>query len=173
MSQESGNPPAKMQDCNPAAQRGPQHDSIARFEGTWKAEVRIWMDPSSDPMVSTGTMKNTMILNGFFLEHVYEDDAGYFSGRGFWGYNHVDQRYEGLWIDVMATCLQIDNGQHDSAHDTYTMTGTVTDPMSHRPMKRKSIIRYTDANHHSVEMFIQKENAPEVKVMEIRYARKA
>lgn len=160
------------QRCMQPPTAGPQHESIARFAGTWRAEVKLWTDPTSDPQVSTGKMKNTMVLNGLFLEQVYEDDTGYFSGRGFWGYNTVDQRYEGFWIDTMANMLQLEYGQHDPATDRWTMHGSMTDPSGNgNTIKKKSVITYENAEAHRLEMFFEAPGAPEVKCMEIAYKR--
>ncbi len=42
------------------------HERLKPFEGTFKAEVKMWMGPG-DPMVSTGTMTSTLELGGRFL----------------------------------------------------------------------------------------------------------
>ena len=153
------------------AATGPQHESLARFAGTWRAEVKFWMDPAQPPQVSRGTMTNMLVLGGRFLQQEYRDDAGMFEGRGFWGYNTIDQRYEGVWIDSMATFFQIEHGQHDPAADTYTMVGTMTDPTSRRPMRKRSVIVYRGPNEHTLEMFFEGQAGRENKAMEIRYTR--
>lgn len=50
------------------AAAAPQHASIARFGGRWRAEVRFWMDPAAPPHVSHGVMENALILGGRFLQ---------------------------------------------------------------------------------------------------------
>ncbi len=152
-------------------QPGPEHASLARFEGTWRSVVKIWMDPAADPMASTGTMKNTMVLGGKFLEQVYEDDAGMFSGRGFWGYNTTDGRYEGFWIDSMATFFHIEHGEHDAGRDVYTMAGQMTCPQTGQPMKKRSVISFKGPDANSMEMYFTGADGQEKKAMEIQYVR--
>lgn len=49
------------------SQLGPEHQLLARFAGRWRAEVRLFFVPDAPPQVSTGTMVNTLVLNGLFL----------------------------------------------------------------------------------------------------------
>ena len=162
----------KMQEmCAQAAQTGPEHESLARLEGTWRAEVKMWMDPAGEPNVSHGTMVNTMVLGGRFLQEEYKDDSGMFEGKGFWGYNASDKRYEGVWIDSMATFVQLESGQHDPATDTYAMEGSMTDPSSGQPMAKRSVIKVISPDEHTMEMYFNSEQGPEMKCMEIHYKR--
>ncbi len=168
MTSDSG----EMKDaCMGAAGTGPEHEGIARLEGTWRAEVKMWMGPQGEPMVSQGTMKNTMVLGGRFLQEAYEDDAGMYEGRGFWGYNTTEKRYEGLWIDAMATFFQLEHGAHDASTDTYTMHGSMTNPANGQTMKKRSVIRVLSPTEHTMEVFFQTGDGKESKSMEIRYVR--
>lgn len=157
--------------CAAAARTGPEHESLARFAGSWRAEVKLWMDPAGAPQVSRGTMTNRMVLGGRFLQQEYRDDSGLFEGRGFWGYNHVDKRFEGFWIDSMATFFHIEHGRHDAASDTYTMAGTLTDPSSGKPLTKRSVIKVKGPDEHTLEMFFQSAAGPELKSMQITYQR--
>jgi len=157
--------------CAAAAETGPQHDTLARFAGNWRAEVKIWMEPGKDPIVTHGTMRSEMVLGGRFLQQQYRDENGTMEGRGFWGYNTIDGRYEGFWIDSMATMFQVEQGQHDAESDTYEMIGTMTDPGSRRMMKKRSLITYAGPKAHRMEMFFDRGEGGEQKCMEIRYTR--
>lgn len=165
----------KMDACMAAAQLTAEHELLKAFEGTWKAEAKMWMDPSADPMVSTGVMKNSLILGGRFIEHDYANDDGNFFGKGHWGYNTVDKRWEGVWLDSMGTGMMIDYGQYDPAKKTWTMTGEVTDPASGEPMKKRSTVIVRDNDHHTMEMYFTATTGEhagvEMKIMEITYTR--
>jgi hypothetical protein len=72
---------------------GSEHRRFESFVGTFRAEVKTWMGPG-DPMISTGTMKNTLDLGGRFLRQDYVGDPNdgpfpEFAGRGFRGFNTV------------------------------------------------------------------------------------
>lgn len=102
---------------------------------------------------------------------MYRDDAGEFEGRGFWGYNTVDRRHEGLWIDSLATFFQLEYGEHDSGSDTYTMTGSMTDPSTAKTIRKRSVITYHGPDAHTMEMFFGDAVDQMKRSMEIRYTR--
>ena len=157
--------------CASTAELAPEHQAIARCAGTWRAEVKLWMSPGGEPNVSQGTMVNTMVLGGRFLEHDYKDDSGMFEGKGFWGYNTVDKRFEGLWIDSMATFFQIEHGQLDHGGNSWTMTGSMTNPGTGQPMKKRSVVKILGPDEHVMEMYFQMGPNAEAKAMEIHYTR--
>lgn len=146
------------------------HAGLARFAGRWKADVKFWFDPSAPPAESTGVMVNTMELDGRFLRQDYRADSGMIQGQGYWGYNTVDQRFEGLWIDTRCTFFQLEQGRHDAATDTYHMAGSFTDPMTRRPLRKRSEIHYVAADEHVIAMFME-DGGRDLKMMEIRYTR--
>jgi len=151
------------------------HEKLKPFEGTFKAEVKMWMGPG-EPHVSTGTMVNSLDLGGRFLEQRYkgnETDGPFpnFEGRGWWGFNTIDKRYEGMWIDNASTFMQTDAGHLDESGNTWTMTGTMTNPETGQPMQKRSVITLEDENHHRMEMFFSTTDGGEFKAMEINYTR--
>ncbi len=151
------------------------HERLKPFVGTFKAEVSMWMGPG-DPMVSTGVMTNTLELGGRFLHQVYQGDATEgpfpnFQGRGYWGYNTTDHRYEGLWIDTACTHFCLEYGQVDEAGKVWTMLGSMTNPQTGSPMQKKSIITLHDDNSHEMEMFFETSPGEWNKGMHIKYNR--
>lgn len=152
----------------------PEHEKLKPFEGTFRAEVRIWMGPG-DPMKSTGTMVNEFDLGGRFLRQTYTGDPSEvpfpsFEGRGYLGYNNVSKLFEGFWIDNASTMMQIETGELDAAGRVWTMTGEMANPQSGASMTKRSVMTVRDANHHSMEMFFDAGEG-EVKSMEILYER--
>ena len=130
-------------DCAPA---GPveQHKLFEQFVGTWKAEVTMWMGPG-EPMVSTGTMVNSLDLGGRYLKQDYKGDATdgpfpNFEGRGFWGFNDVTGKFEGLWIDNASNQMATEQGGYD-ASSTSSSGGT----SSCGQRRRQSAARRTGA----------------------------
>jgi hypothetical protein len=153
-----------------------QHKKLEPFVGTFRAEVKMWMGPG-EPFVATGTIVNSWDLDGRFLRQDYKGDPNdgpfpNFAGRGFWGYNTIDKRYEGFWIDSASTFMQFETGQLDAAGKVWTMTGKMTDPMSGAQLEKKSVITLKDNDHHSMAMYFGPPGGPENKAMEIHYARK-
>lgn len=153
---------------------GPQHEQLKTFEGTFRAVVKLWMGPG-DPMVATGTMTNTMQLDGRFLHQDYVGDASEgpfprFVGKGYWGFNDAIGKYEGFWIDNASNIMQTDVGTVDDAGKAWTMIGEFPSPATGAPMRKRTVIRYVDHDHHSVESFFGPEGE-EQKTMEIEYER--
>ena len=92
---------AWMEYAAPAA----EHEYLKRREGTWKARTRFWMKPGDPPAESEGTMTNTLILGGRFLQSSYEGNTpwGEFSGMALDGFDRIRNKYVGIWIDSMGT----------------------------------------------------------------------
>ena len=157
--------------CSEMGALAEAHKNFEALVGTFKAEVKMWMDPTADPSVSQGTMINTMVVGGHFLQQDYKDDTGMFEGKGFWGYNSTDNCFEGFWIDTMANFFQIEKGQHDASADTYNMNGSMTCPTSGQAYQKRSVIKYVDANTNSIEMYFTGPDGNEAKMMEINYKR--
>ncbi len=168
--------PDQMAACAEMFKPVAEHAEFAPFVGTFRAEVRMWMPGASEPQISTGTMVNELVLGDRYLEQRYQDDSGMFQGRGFLGYNTVDKRYEGFWIDSMATFFQVEHGQLDKNSRTWEMHSTMTDPGAGTPMHKRSVMTATDDDHLTMEMYfaplIDGKPGPECKCMEIRYERK-
>ena len=151
------------------------HERLKPFEGTFQAEVKMWMGPG-DPHTSTGTMTNAFELGGRFLKQNYKGhdvDGPFpnFEGRGYWGYNTVNNCYEGFWIDTAATFFQIETGQVDDSGKVWEMTGTMTNPQTGDPLVKRSVITLHDENSHTMEMFFEAQGQPSCKAMEIVYTR--
>jgi len=162
-------------DCAAIGATTEEHEMLEAFVGTFAAKVSMWMGPG-DPMVSTGVMNNTMELGGRFLHQSYIGDATdgpfpEFEGRGYWGYNTTTKKWEGFWIDTATTAMQTEQGDVDASGTTWTMIGPEqVHPASGEMMRKKSIIRLRDRDHHAMEMsFITADG--EQKVMEIHYTR--
>lgn len=163
--------------CMAAGELTAEHELLKRFEGTWRAEVKMWMGPGpetgAEPMVSRGTMRNTPIFGGRFVEQDYADDAGMFQGRGFFGYNTVEKRWEGFWIDTMATFMMTERGAYDAATNSWTMTDELRDPGSGHMMRKRSVVTLRDDGTHTMETWFTplagRNAGKESKCMEIAY----
>ncbi|MHC4236637.1 MAG: DUF1579 family protein, partial [Planctomycetota bacterium] len=95
---------------------------------------------------------------------------GTFEGRGYWGYNNVTRKYEGFWIDTASTMMQTETGTLDETGKVWAMIGEMVEPQTGGSLKRRSVIKLVDDDHHTMEMFVDTGDG-EVKNMEIRYER--
>jgi hypothetical protein len=149
-----------------------EHEKLQPFEGTFRAEVKLWMGPG-DPHTSSGTMVNRWALGGLFLEQIYTGDPSdgpfpAFEGRGFWGYNPALGKYEGVWVDNAGPMIQFERGTLDGK--VWTMIGEVACGASGKTMTKRSVITLESDDRHRVEMYFN-EGQGEHKAMEIRYVR--
>jgi hypothetical protein len=151
------------------------HKRFEPFVGKFKTEVKMWMGPG-EPFVSTGVMDNKLVLGGRFLAQRYKGDSAdgpfpNFEGQGYWGFNTVANKYEGVWMDTACTFMQTETGDIDATGKVWTMVGEMTDPQSGGKMKKRTVITLIDNDHHSMETFFTHPGGSEAKAMEIQYAR--
>ncbi len=151
------------------------HEKLKPFEGTFRADVKIWMGPG-EPMASTGTMTSSFDLGGRVLHQCYTGDPSEgsfpdFEGRGYWGFNKATGKYEGFWIDTASTIMQTETGDVNESGAVWTMTGSMPCQQTGGTKKKKSVITLKDNDHHSLEMYFEGPDGKEVKGMEIHYTR--
>lgn len=166
---------AERESCAGFGKPAEAHKRFEPFVGSFRASVQMWMGPG-EPMVSTGVMTNTLELGGRYLRHSYRGDPSpgpfpAFEGHGYWGYNTVDERYEGFWIDNACTLMQWEHGQVDRSGRVWTMLSTITNPQTGEPMEKKSVIRLEGENRHTMEMFAATADGQWQKSMHIEYTR--
>lgn len=159
---------------NQMPQPGAQHELLRPFEGTFRAVVKIHMGPG-EPIVSAGTMVNRFVLGGLYLAQEYQGDDAEgpfpaFEGRGFWGFNFGSNLYEGFWIDNASSIMQREDGQVDESGKLWEMHSEIVHPQAGK-MKKRSLIRLLDDDHHEMESFMTPEGGTEMKTMEISYTR--
>lgn len=163
--------------CDWEGMRAPvaQHKLFEPFVGTFKATVTMHMGPG-DPMIATGEMVNELEFDGLFLRQHYtgdQDETPFpaFHGRGYWAYNKIDERYEGVWIDNACSWIMTEQGQVDDAGKVWTMHGTMTDPGNGKRIARRSMVLLKDNDHHRMEMYHHPEGGEERLTMAIDYVR--
>ena len=165
---------AMMAPWEKAMTPGEQHARLAEhFEGTWDTKMSLWMAPGAEPMVSTGTSTNTMILGGRQLKMEFSGtfmDMP-FMGIGFTGYDNVRGVYTGSWTDNMTTGTMISTGSYDPATATYTFKSEMPDPMHGGALVPiRETVRIVDEDHHVMEMF-ETRDGNEVRTMVLEYTK--
>jgi hypothetical protein len=84
----------------------------------------------------------------------------------------MKKKYVGTWMDTMGTMVMMMMGTADPSGKVITMTGTMDDFMTGKPMQLRTVTRIVDANKHVMEMFGPDPAGKEFKMMEIVYTRK-
>ena len=154
---------------------GEIHKMMAKSVGTWTGAISMWMAPNSQPMTSTGEMKNEMILGGRYLKGT---NTGNFMGMPFegistTGYDNAKKVFYNNWIDNMGTGMMNLTGTWDGGTKSITFTGTMVDPASGKDVAVRQILKFIDDNHQVMEMYASAgAGGTEFKTMEIKFTRK-
>ncbi len=151
------------------------HQLLHRFAGTFRAEVKIYMGPG-EPMISTGTMVNSIELGGLYLHQNYRGDSNdgpfpNFCGQGFWGYNQTLGQFEGFWIDNASTTMQLEFGNVDSTGNRWEMHSEFVPAADQPAIRKRSVIEWMNHDRHLMRTWFQPPGADEFMSMEISYQR--
>jgi hypothetical protein len=151
---------------------GEAHSHLAERAGTWKVEIKSWMDPKADPTVSTGTTTLEMVLGGRYLKEVFKANmmGMSFEGWGLTGYENVSGEYWGTWVDNMSTGTMVSRGKWDEKEGALVMKAHYLDPVSGEKVKVRLVDR-PDGKDRSVVTFYEDRGKGEVRTMEITYTR--
>lgn len=157
-----------------AATPGPEHQRLASMVGSWNATMKMWMDPAKPPIVSTYTAERKWILGGRFLQ---EEVKGQFQGQpfhgmGLTGYDKIQKKYVGVWIDSMSTAISTSLGTADASGKVLTFTREETDPITGKKIKGRDMLHLIGPDQQLLEMFKEGPGGKEIKVMEIAVTRK-
>jgi hypothetical protein len=155
---------------------GPEHKLLASLAGTYEAKVKAYFDPTKGPDESTGTMQRKMIMQGRFLQELYDGKAmgQPFYGMGIMGYDKLKKKYTSAWIDTMSTSIMTSLGTYDADKKTFTSVGEDVDPYTGKKMKLRDVFKIVSDKEQLLEMYrgpAEGEGA-EFKVLEIHYTRK-
>jgi len=152
---------------------GEIHKMMAKSVGTWTCAITMWMQPNTQPMNSTGEMKNEMILGGRYLKGT---NTGNFMGQPFegisiTGYDNAKKIFVNNWIDNMGTGMMNLTGTWDNATKSITFQGSMVDPASGKDIPIREVLTFNDDNHQTMEMYANM-GGQEFKTMEIKFTRK-
>lgn len=167
-------PAAQPYDPVEMGKPGPQHESLARFAGVWKAQGRTWMEPGGEPLPIAGTMRQRMILGDRFLESEWEGSlAGTtkFWGRSLDGYDRVAGEYVALWVDSMGTLLHTYRGAPGPDANVRALRGTMPDPSGSGVTTVRNVTTYVSSQAYKFESWATPAGGEEFKAMEILFTR--
>lgn len=156
------------------------HKLLGELVGTWTYTVKMWMDPTGQPMESKGTATRRSEWGGRYF---VADASGRFAmpgadgkmqqfdfkGRSTEGYDDAKKKFVATWIDNMGTGIEMFEGTFDPATKTFTYLAEVEMGPGMKSEVRETI-KVTDKDHHVMEWF-EHRGGKEVKTMEIDYTR--
>lgn len=152
---------------------GDMHKMLAKSDGEWTFAMTSWMSPNSEPMKSTGSTVNRMILGGRYQEsrHTGNIMDMPFEGIGTLGYDNAKKVFVSSWVDNMGTGIMHMEGQWDEASQAINFTGKAFDPITGKDYDVKEVFKWVDDNTQQMEMYTVVDGK-EVKNMEITFTRK-
>jgi hypothetical protein len=152
---------------------GDVHKMMAKSDGQWKGDVTWWMAPGQQPMHSTTTSTNTMIMGGRYQQSIDKGDmmGMPFEGMNILGYDNAKKMFVSTWVDNMGTGMMNMEGTWDEATKSVTMKGKSYDPMTKKAMNIRQVFKYIDDNNQMLEMYMIMPEGKEFKSMEIKYTR--
>ena len=154
------------------AEPGPQHEGLARYVGSWKGEVFMWMAPGMEPMVDSSTAEGKMILGGRYLEFIHSGSFGGmpFEGRAIEAYSHLDQRYESTWIDNFGTLILFFTGSASADGSRREMKTSFSDPIKGGTTAYRTVFEWLDEDQFTYTTYMDKGEG-EFKNMMIKFTR--
>jgi len=151
---------------------GDIHKMLARSAGPWSANLSMWMTPDAQPISSTASCVNEMILGGRYLQ---SRNTGKFMGQpfegiGVTGYDNAKKLFVSTWIDNMGTGIMTMTGSWDEASKSIKYSGMMVDPGSGKDLPVREVWRFVDDNTQVMEMYYSMAGK-EFKAMEVKYTR--
>lgn len=159
-----------------AAEVGAGHAALAKFAGVWDVEVRLLADEKTEPTITRARCTNTLVLGGRFLhlQFVGKLGADDYAGFGTWGFDNVAKRYQGHWVDSLATGMQLSTGVWDESARTLTFSSDSTVPMGEGAtdvVRQREVETLDGPDKYHSEIFNTFPNATESKSIEMTFTR--
>lgn len=147
---------------------GDMHKWMASLDGTWDADMTMWMNPDSPAMKTKGVAVYKMILGGRYQEGVHTGNmmGMPFEGRSTMAYDNQKKVFISSWIDNMGTGVMNMEGSYDAKTKTLTSKGKMVDPASGTELDEKEVVTFLDDNTQKMEMYCIKDGK-EIKTMEL------
>ncbi|MHC4079975.1 MAG: DUF1579 family protein [Planctomycetota bacterium] len=130
---------------------GKHHQILDQMVGEWEGRFTMRMDPTEEPMVTTGTVSRKWILDGRFIQEEVVGqipDLGTFHGLGFVGYNNFDGQYESVWMENMSTAIAMSTGTFHPDKKVLHMAGDMRDPVTGRVVHQWGKMDLSDPDRH-------------------------
>jgi hypothetical protein len=148
------------------------HARLMPMVGTWRATTTYTMTPGAPPQVHGGTSIHRLVLGGRYLEQIYKGmSMGMpFEGIGYTGYDNVQKRYFGTWMDTFGTGVMNSVGVGVPTDERIDFVAEAVEP-SGKKMAFEAIVRIRDHGHHSYELWTKGPTGKKHRMMIVEYER--
>jgi len=155
------------------AKPGAMHQWMAKLNGKWEADVTSYSNPAQ-PEKSKAIAVYSIALNGLYQEGKMTGKmmGMPFEGRSITGYDNSKKQFVSTWIDNMGSGIVFMKGTYDEPSKTLTLKGVQTDPTTGKDADIREVMKITDDNNYTLEMYGTGMDGKEMKFMEAVYKRK-
>ncbi|HEX6915245.1 MAG TPA: DUF1579 domain-containing protein [Chitinophagaceae bacterium] len=152
---------------------GSAHELMARSNGTWEADITMWMHPDSPAVKTKGVAVYRSILGGRYQEGVHTGDmmGMPFEGRSILAFDNAKKVWLSSWIDNMGTGMMNMEGNYDEGTKTLSTKGKMVDPTTGKDCDVRETVTWLDDNTQKMEMYCNM-HGREFKTMELTARRK-
>lgn len=139
------------------AQPGPEHEILQGLAGEWRQEVKMWMQPGQEPIVSQGGASAKMVLGGRFLQTNGEIGEPPMRFTSMWmiGFDRRHKKFTMVGFDTMGTYYITAAGTYDEATKTLTCYGEDEDPVMGFTQKYDIIFKILGPDKYVTEVIFK------------------
>lgn len=152
---------------------GSHHEHMKKFVGRWQAKTRIYPGPDAEPIEMSGSMSNSMIMGGRFLQSDFKGEmmGRKFTGMGYEGFDNARQEHVATWVDNENTEIFYFRGTCNDDRTVITAFSERLDAKTGNVKKIKSVTTLRSTSMYTFENWEEGDDGEYRKTMEIIYTR--
>ncbi len=147
---------ADMEVYMKSGQPGEEHRQMAEGAGTWTTTNTMWMAPGAPPMTTNGTAVTRMTMDGrFAVTEVTSPmgEMGTMQGTSTMGFDNVQKKYVGTWIDNMGSGMMHGVGTPSQGGKRIDWVYTYSCPITNCQRTMREVHTHPDKNTLIIESF--------------------
>ena len=167
------NDPEMMKAWQAAMTPSSGHRRLEPLVGTFSTRTSMWMAPGAPEASSEGVSEHRWAVGGRYLEQSYRGTFMNmpFEGLGFTGFDNVQGKYVGVWMDSFGTGLMNSTSIGKPSDKQIDFESTCIAP-GNKTMKFRCLIKFQGNDRHTYEMYMKLPNGKEHLQMRVEYKRK-
>jgi hypothetical protein len=146
----------------------PEVEILAADAGVWRATVEVRPAPDAPAQSSEGTMTGRMC--GPWLVSDFKNETSGFEGHGIFGWDAIEGKYVGTWVDPMRRTITVMHGRWDESTQTMTFVGEMSRPDGSR-MRWREVTERPEDDVRVFRSFVASAEGKEFEVMTVHYKR--
>lgn len=154
---------------------GEPHKMLAKMDGEWVGDTKMWMSPDAPPMNNTGSASFKTIMGGRYQQGWHKGNFNNmpFEGVSTTAYDNAKKVFISTWIDNMGTGIMTMEGTWDEANKTISYKGKMVNPANGKDCNVREVYKIIDDNTQYMEMYgPDPKTGKEFKTMEMKMTRK-